>query len=269
MKVKILIALFCLLSLMQIAYAQGVETLPLDIVGIMLIVVGIIILVCIVAFLWALYDILMTSANETKWKIIWVAVCLFLGLLGVIIYILIGRKHKIPRAHAAPKPKQPAAVAKPTAQPQPKAAPKPTPQPKPQTKPVQKLKPEDLFDEPTPLPEEPELELMEKPISPPKTAEKPTPQPKPQPTPEPTAAPKPVAKPTPAQPSPDVEKENALVKIKLITTLEKELGKDVDIHISGIDQTPEGWKAFTELNGKPVNFRLKPDGEIIGYEEVK
>ena len=59
-------------------------------------------IISFVAFIWALIDIL-GAGNESTWKILWVVVCFFLGLLGVLLYVFVGRNQKI----AAPlKPKK-------------------------------------------------------------------------------------------------------------------------------------------------------------------
>lgn len=59
--------------------------------GIMWLLLGIL---CLVAFIWAIIDII-GQKKDTGWKVIWVIVCLFLGLIGVIIYYFAsGRKKK-------------------------------------------------------------------------------------------------------------------------------------------------------------------------------
>lgn len=60
-------------------------------------VILILAIISIIAFFWALINIL-TAKNDTNWKILWVLLCLFLGIIGVIIYLCIGRKErKAPR----------------------------------------------------------------------------------------------------------------------------------------------------------------------------
>jgi cytochrome bd-type quinol oxidase subunit 2 len=53
----------------------------------------VLVLVSIIVFIWALIDIL-RAKNENNWKILWVVVCLFLGIIGAIIYLFVGRKQK-------------------------------------------------------------------------------------------------------------------------------------------------------------------------------
>ncbi len=52
------------------------------------------ILASLIALIWGLIDIL-KAKNDTTWKILWVIVCLFLGIFGVIIYFFVGRKQKV------------------------------------------------------------------------------------------------------------------------------------------------------------------------------
>ncbi len=52
---------------------------------------GIIYVLGLVLFIWALVDILQAKRDNT-WKLIWVLVCLVLPLLGPILYYFIGRK---------------------------------------------------------------------------------------------------------------------------------------------------------------------------------
>ena len=47
----------------------------------------------IIAFIWALIDILKTK-NKEDWKIMWVLVTFFFGIIGVILYLIIGRKQR-------------------------------------------------------------------------------------------------------------------------------------------------------------------------------
>ena len=83
---------------MQEDFKQGAQDMTtagaVGVAGIgILFIIGIILgIISIVAFIWALLDIL-KSDKETSWKILWVIVCLF-GILGVIIYLLVGRKGK-------------------------------------------------------------------------------------------------------------------------------------------------------------------------------
>ena len=48
-------------------------------------------LVNLAAFVAALIEIL-RAKNDSGWKILWAAVSFFLGLLGIVLYMLIGRK---------------------------------------------------------------------------------------------------------------------------------------------------------------------------------
>jgi hypothetical protein len=54
---------------------------------------GLVAILSLVAFIWALIDIL-KAKNDPGWKILWVIVCFFLGVIGVILYYFIGRKNK-------------------------------------------------------------------------------------------------------------------------------------------------------------------------------
>ena len=47
----------------------------------------------IIAFLWALIDIA-KAKKDTGWKIIWVIICLLLGIIGVIIYYFVEKRKK-------------------------------------------------------------------------------------------------------------------------------------------------------------------------------
>lgn len=42
---------------------------------------------------WALYDIL-TSKNDSNWKLLWAVIILFVSLLGVLLYYFMGRKER-------------------------------------------------------------------------------------------------------------------------------------------------------------------------------
>lgn len=46
--------------------------------------------------LWALIDILKSNFEGNN-KLIWIIVVVFTNLLGVLLYILMGRKQKIPK----------------------------------------------------------------------------------------------------------------------------------------------------------------------------
>ena len=47
----------------------------------------------IVAVIWAIIDIVQAK-NEAMWKVLWVVVSLFLGIIGVAIYYFVGRKSR-------------------------------------------------------------------------------------------------------------------------------------------------------------------------------
>jgi len=91
-----------LLVLLGAAYAQQSESTAMAsaagaFVLIWFVLIGAIllfVLVSFIAFIWAIIDIL-KAKNETNWKILWVIICLFLGLIGVIIYYFVGRKQKM------------------------------------------------------------------------------------------------------------------------------------------------------------------------------
>lgn len=48
-------------------------------------------LVALVIFVWSIYDI-WTSSLDTGKKALWTILCLILGFIGTIIYVLVGRK---------------------------------------------------------------------------------------------------------------------------------------------------------------------------------
>lgn len=52
---------------------------------------NIIYIACLVIFVWSIYDI-WTSAMDSGKKILWTIICLLLGFIGTIIYVLVGRK---------------------------------------------------------------------------------------------------------------------------------------------------------------------------------
>lgn len=49
--------------------------------------------ISLIAFIWVLIDIAKAS-NDNTWKAIWIGICLFLGIIGAVIYIVVGRKQK-------------------------------------------------------------------------------------------------------------------------------------------------------------------------------
>ena len=42
---------------------------------------------------WALIDI-SGAKNDGMWKVMWILVCLLGGLMGIIVYLIVGRKDK-------------------------------------------------------------------------------------------------------------------------------------------------------------------------------
>jgi len=56
-------------------------------------VIVLLIIASSIAFIWALVDIL-KSKNDTNWKLLWLVVCLLLGIIGVLLYYFIGRKDR-------------------------------------------------------------------------------------------------------------------------------------------------------------------------------
>ncbi len=55
---------------------------------------GIVPILVIILFVWALVDILKARRDNT-WKLLWVLICLILPLLGPIVYYFIGRNSKL------------------------------------------------------------------------------------------------------------------------------------------------------------------------------
>ena len=52
-----------------------------------------IVLFFLIAFFWTLIHLL-TGKNETTWKLLWAIIIIFLGPVGVILYLFIGRKER-------------------------------------------------------------------------------------------------------------------------------------------------------------------------------
>ena len=71
------------------------------IMGAMMIPIMIFGIVSFIAFIWSLINIL-TAENDNHWKILWVIICLFLGIIGVIIYVLVGKKERIAKSGITP-----------------------------------------------------------------------------------------------------------------------------------------------------------------------
>ncbi len=55
---------------------------------------GILALACLAAWVWALVDILRNEFSGLN-KLIWLALVIFLPLIGVILYYFIGREQKL------------------------------------------------------------------------------------------------------------------------------------------------------------------------------
>jgi uncharacterized BrkB/YihY/UPF0761 family membrane protein len=63
--------------------------LGLGMIGILLAVLS------FAGWIWAIIDIAVNQKKETGWKIIWLIICILLGIIGVIIYYFAsGRKKK-------------------------------------------------------------------------------------------------------------------------------------------------------------------------------
>ncbi|MBC8500424.1 MAG: PLDc N-terminal domain-containing protein [Nanoarchaeota archaeon] len=99
-----------------LAMEEGVNT-GVKIVGVWMVIVVILSIASLAAFIWALVNIL-SASNSTGWKILWVIVCFFFGLLGVIIYVLVGKKSRVKDAAGA-QPVQAQPAQQPPAQEQP------------------------------------------------------------------------------------------------------------------------------------------------------
>jgi len=56
---------------------------------------GVLALACLAAWVWALVDILRSEFVGLN-KLIWLALVIFLPLIGVILYYFIGREQKLP-----------------------------------------------------------------------------------------------------------------------------------------------------------------------------
>jgi len=59
--------------------------------GGMAIVILLIGLVCLAIWIWALIDAIRNPALESTMRIVWLLVIFFTGIIGAIIYLLIGR----------------------------------------------------------------------------------------------------------------------------------------------------------------------------------
>ena len=49
-------------------------------------------IIVLIAWVWALYDILFVSDISAAQKVFWVIIVLIFSLIGIIFYILLGRK---------------------------------------------------------------------------------------------------------------------------------------------------------------------------------
>ena len=45
--------------------------------------------------IWAIIDIATGKFKESNQKVVWLLVCIFLGLIGCILYLAIGRKNRM------------------------------------------------------------------------------------------------------------------------------------------------------------------------------
>ena len=57
------------------------------------IVVILLVLVNLAVTVWGIYDVL-TSRNDSNWKLLWVVIILFANLIGVLLYYFMGRKER-------------------------------------------------------------------------------------------------------------------------------------------------------------------------------
>lgn len=88
------------------AAAGATAGVAVGVFSLFFIFIGLLAIVSIIAFIWALMDIL-KSNNDTNWKLLWVVICILLGILGVIIYYFVGRKDRVSEKPAsAGKPKK-------------------------------------------------------------------------------------------------------------------------------------------------------------------
>ncbi len=51
------------------------------------------IVTALVFVVWAIVDIA-KAKNKDEWKLMWILICLFLGLIGVLIYTIVGRSER-------------------------------------------------------------------------------------------------------------------------------------------------------------------------------
>jgi hypothetical protein len=59
-----------------------------------LLIIGFIVLIPAILFLWALVDVLSSEFSEKNNKFIWIAVILFLPVLGPLLYFMLGKNQK-------------------------------------------------------------------------------------------------------------------------------------------------------------------------------
>jgi uncharacterized membrane protein YhaH (DUF805 family) len=57
--------------------------------------IGLLGLLCIVLWIWALVDVINSRFREDSTKIIWCLLIIFLPFIGTILYFIIGREQKI------------------------------------------------------------------------------------------------------------------------------------------------------------------------------
>lgn len=50
-------------------------------------------IISLIAFVWALIDIA-KAKKDTGWKIVWIVICLLLGIIGVIVYYFVEKRKK-------------------------------------------------------------------------------------------------------------------------------------------------------------------------------
>jgi len=74
----------------------AVETMGAGALVIMLVIFGFIFLLGIatlVLLIWSIVDIA-KAENNGEWKALWILICIVGGMIGVIVYLAVGRKDK-------------------------------------------------------------------------------------------------------------------------------------------------------------------------------
>ncbi|WP_315820922.1 PLD nuclease N-terminal domain-containing protein [Paraflavitalea speifideaquila] len=56
---------------------------------------GLIGLLCLVLWIWALVDIINSRFREDSTKLVWALIVIFIPFIGTILYYIIGREQKI------------------------------------------------------------------------------------------------------------------------------------------------------------------------------